>query len=110
MNQLAKLIGLALAAVVVVTVSAYGQDTRIGVDVTPKAQVEENKENDKREAERIRRAEIADEQWRQNEAKLRQARERAQTDLEAARIRARGEAEAAKERKPDVCLLCDWRR
>lgn len=90
--------------------TAYGQDNHIGVDVTPKAQVEANKENDKREAEGIRSAEIRAEQEQQRNAEFQKAQIQARAAIEAAGIQAQGEAEAAKNKKPDVCLLCNWQR
>jgi len=86
-----------------------GRDGEIGINVTPTAQVEANKENDKREAERRRTAENRDEQERKRDAQLEQEKIRAQAAIEAARIKAQGEVEAAKKRKPDVCVFCDWR-
>jgi hypothetical protein len=75
-------------------------------DVTPKTQVETNRENAKREAEANKRAEARAAQDRQQAAEYERARIRAQADLERERIRAQGEVEAAKRRKPDTCLNC----
>jgi hypothetical protein len=79
-------------------------------DVTPKAQAEANKENNRREAEDRARAEARAEAARQRAAELHRARIRAQAELEKERIRARGEAEAAEKRQPDTCLNCVFLR
>jgi hypothetical protein len=85
-----------------------GQDynNRIGVDVTPQAQVDRNRENDKKELEERQKAEARAEAARQRAAELQRARIRAQAELERERIRARGEVEAAEKRNPDMCLNC----
>jgi hypothetical protein len=101
-----------LASVIAASGTAYGQNynNSIGVDVTPKAQVEINTENAKRAAKREAEAEARAEQERQRAAELERATIRAQADVEAARIKAQGGIEAAKRRNPDVCLYCNLRR
>jgi hypothetical protein len=79
-------------------------------DVTPEAQAEANKENDRRQAEERAKAEAKAEAARQRAAELHKATIRAQADLEKARIQARGEAEAAEKRQPDTCLNCVFLR
>jgi hypothetical protein len=101
-----------LASVVAASGTAYGQNynNSIGVDVTPQAQVERNREDDKKVAEARRMAEAQAAQARQRAAELQRARIQAEAAREAARIQAQGEIEAAKNRKPDVCLNCNlWR-
>jgi hypothetical protein len=78
-------------------------------DVTPKTQVEINRENAKRESEANKQAEARAEQERQRAAQLERARIQAEAAVEAARIQAQGEVEAAKKRKPD-CLNCVFLR
>jgi uncharacterized membrane protein YqiK len=79
-------------------------------DVTPEAQAEANKQNDRREAEVRAKAEARAEAARQRAAELQRATIRAQAELERQRIRARGEAEAAEKRQPDTCLNCVFLR
>ena len=101
-----------LASVVAIASSAYGQDysNSIGVDVTPRAQVERNSENEKKVAEARRIAEAHEAQARQRAAALQRAMIEAEAAREAARMKAQGDIEAAKNRKPDVCLNCNlWR-
>lgn len=110
-----KISYVVLASALAAATMAYGQDynNRIAVDVTPKAQVEANRENDKREAETRRIAEFRAEQERQRAAQLQRELQRARIEAdgaaEAARIDAQGRVDAAKKRKPDVCLLCNVR-
>jgi len=101
-----------LASVVLLASSAYGQDynNRIGFDVTPRAQIEINRENDKREAEARRLAEAQAEQARRRAAELERSRIQAEAARDAARIQAQGDVEAAKNRRPDVCLNCSYWR
>lgn len=75
-------------------------------DVTPKAQVEANKEIAKREAEERAKTEARAEAAERRAAEYERQRIRAQAELEQERIRAQGEVEAAKKRKPDTCLNC----
>ena len=75
-------------------------------DVTPEAQVELNKEIDKKEAEERRRAEARAEQDQQRAAQQERAQIQARSAEEAARIQSQGEVDAAKKRKPDVCWNC----
>jgi len=95
-----------------VATTAYGQDysNSIGLDVTPRAQVERNSENEKKVAEARRIAEAHAAQARQRADQLYRDKLQAQAAAEAARIQAQGDIEAAKNRKPDVCLNCNlWR-
>lgn len=108
MNKKSVFSAMVLSAVVAGT-AAYGQqnyNTMIGVDVTPKDQVEQNIENAKREVKRTAEAEARAEQDRQRSADLERAAIQAEAAMEAARIKAQGEIEAAKKRKPDICLYC----
>ena len=63
---------------------AYAQDynNRIGVDVTSQAQLERNRENDRRAAEERARAEARAEQARQKAAELQRQGIKAQAELE----------------------------
>jgi hypothetical protein len=93
------------------TDDVFGDRSEVNAkDVTPNAQVEANRENNKREAEANRIAEARAEQERQRAAQLQRARIQAQAAAEAARIQAQGEVEAAKKRKPDMCLNCVFLR
>ena len=101
-----------LASVVAIASLAYGQNynNSIGMDVTPQAQVERNKETDKKVAEARRIAEAHEAQARQRAAELQRSIMQAEAAREAARMKALGDIEAAKNRQPDVCLNCNlWR-
>ena len=98
---------IALAAIMYVfSGTAIAQNNSIGVDVTPKAQVEQNKWNDRKTLEANRIAEAQAEQAERRATEQRQV----EVARELARIQVQAEIEAARLRKPDVCLLCNWRK
>jgi hypothetical protein len=93
------------------TDEVFRDDSKVNAkDVTPEAQAQTNKENDRREAEARAKAEAKAEAARQRAAELHRANIRAQADLERERIRARGDAEAAEKRQPDTCWNCVFLR